>query len=362
MQQIKNWMFGSEEKRSHEGPSLITIPEKASTLTNEELKNKIKGIIYGQAVGDAVGLATEFLSKSRSHEFYGDKEFISYEDIRQDAHRRRWARGDWTDDTDQAILILDGLLENGGKVSEVDFAQRLLFWVENGFPELGDTAGLGLGQTVGSVVMSQQFVKNPHFAAKIVWERSGRQVAPNGGVMRTSILGIPEFHNIDRVIENTKKICLCTHADPRCIASCVAVTSALAYMLQGETCNDTLYEKALALGRSEITERLHLTEFDEAGNPPNLEALKLDESDKIGYTFKCFGSGFYCWRNGTNFKKAINDLVMEGGDSDTNGAVAGALLGCKLGYDQLPEDWVNGLVNKQWLDQKVENFFKLLGL
>ena len=67
-----------------------------------------------------------------------------------------------------------------------------------------------------------------------MWEESGRFVAPNGGVMRTSILGIHDFGNIEEVIKNTKTACKVTHADPRCIASCVATTTAIAMMLQGK--------------------------------------------------------------------------------------------------------------------------------
>ena len=74
-----------------------------------------------------------------------------------------------------------------------------------------------------------------HFlqAATDVWEYSGRYLAPNGGVMRTSVLGIHDFGNIDAVISNTMAACKVTHVDPRCIASCVAVTTAIAMMLQG---------------------------------------------------------------------------------------------------------------------------------
>ena len=71
-------------------------------------------------------------------------------------------------------------------------------------------------------------------AARDIWESSGRVVAPNGGVMRTSILGVHDFGDIDKVIANTKEACQVTHADPRCIASCVAVTTAVALMLQGK--------------------------------------------------------------------------------------------------------------------------------
>lgn len=52
--------------------------------------------------------------------------------------------------------------------------------------------------------------------------------------MRTSVLGIHDFGNIDAVISNTMATCKVTHVDPRCIASCVAVTTAIAMMLQGK--------------------------------------------------------------------------------------------------------------------------------
>lgn len=57
--------------------------------------------------------------------------------------------------------------------------------------------------------------------------------------MRTSVLGIHDFGNIDGVISNTMAACKVTHADPRCLASCVAVTTAVAIMLQGKHMKQT---------------------------------------------------------------------------------------------------------------------------
>ena len=71
-------------------------------------------------------------------------------------------------------------------------------------------------------------------AAHDIWMLSNKYLAPNGGVMRTSILGTMEYHDLNKVIENTKNACKVTHADPRCVASCVAVTVAIALMLQGK--------------------------------------------------------------------------------------------------------------------------------
>lgn len=84
------------------------------------------------------------------------------------------------------------------------------------------------------VLHHPDFLTDPHKAAEYVWESSGSFLAPNGGVMRTSILGVYNFGDVDAVIENTKAACKVTHADPRCIVSCVAMTTAIAMMLQGK--------------------------------------------------------------------------------------------------------------------------------
>ena len=50
----------------------------------------------------------------------------------------RWDRGDWTDDTDQMILILQMIVEGEGKVDRCAFAAKMRHWMHNGFKELGD--------------------------------------------------------------------------------------------------------------------------------------------------------------------------------------------------------------------------------
>ncbi|CAF5177449.1 unnamed protein product, partial [Rotaria magnacalcarata] len=97
---------------------------------------------------------------------------------------RRWKRGDWTDDTDQWILILDTLTE--GKGDEKVFAKKLKRWIENGFREVGDSVGMGLGANVQQVVYSDGYLTDPLKISEMVWERSNRQAAPNGAVMRCS--------------------------------------------------------------------------------------------------------------------------------------------------------------------------------
>jgi len=60
--------------------------------------------------------------------------------------------------------------------------------------------------------------------------------------------------------------------------------------------------------------------------------------------------------NVVNFKEVLTEVVREGGDADTNGAVCGAVLGARLGYSRLPMDWANALPYRAWLDNKILRF------
>jgi len=54
------------------------------------------------------------------------------------------------------------------------------------------------------------------------------------------------------------------------------------------------------------------------------------------------------------FERIITELTMAGGDSDTNCAVAGSLLGTLFGYLSLPPQWVKDLTHRDWLLSKAD--------
>eukprot|EP00735_Rhodelphis_limneticus_P002474 TRINITY_DN1335_c0_g1::TRINITY_DN1335_c0_g1_i1::g.19941::m.19941 TRINITY_DN1335_c0_g1::TRINITY_DN1335_c0_g1_i1::g.19941 ORF type:complete len:567 (-),score=87.18,sp/Q9Z2V5/HDAC6_MOUSE/45.45/5e-21,ADP_ribosyl_GH/PF03747.9/1.2e+03,ADP_ribosyl_GH/PF03747.9/9.1e-59,zf-UBP/PF02148.14/9.5e-17,zf-UBP/PF02148.14/3.2e+03 TRINITY_DN1335_c0_g1_i1:73-1773(-) len=399
---VDTWQSPSEATL----PSTISVKSSVPSATFETLRDRIKGAIYGQALGDAIGLGTEFMFKKEAAAYYPNRS-LTFDNFERDRHRSRWAKGDWTDDTDQMILILDGLLVNSGKFSVLDFARRIKWWASHGYPDLGDKGGMGIGMTVNNTINHRNFLDDPHSAAKDIWERTNRMLAANGAVMRTSILGIPNFPDPEAVHNQTRDCALITHADPRCVASCVTVTSAISYMLRhaaqmqdaadlsqvadvalqaglaefdreilAQSSQEGLGSRLKALifsgqAHSEYLNRLqeNKTEFQHMCTVKNVEELKLDEHDSIGYTHKCVGAGMWALHKilhkrdtatSEDFKNIVLDVVYEAGDADTNGCVAGSLMGAYMGFKKLPQDWLSALPHFFWLEAKVDALFTLL--
>jgi hypothetical protein len=84
----------------------LAAPWGASTYTTDDLVDKIRGLIFGAALGDALGLATEFLTRDEALFYYGGHsttEKLLPSNFIRDRHRRAFVPFDWTDDTDQMV-------------------------------------------------------------------------------------------------------------------------------------------------------------------------------------------------------------------------------------------------------------------
>ena len=151
------------------------------SIEGDHVLNKILGAIYGQALGDAVGFCCEFYSKEKIKDLYGEGE-IPFP-INEKAKGGDIRNGDWTDDTDQLILLMNTVVVSKEAVLDYKhFANLLKGWMKSGFPELGDVKGSGIGATVSSVCNQSCFLEDPHKASKTIWERFERKIAANGAV------------------------------------------------------------------------------------------------------------------------------------------------------------------------------------
>lgn len=328
---------------------------------------RVRNVIYGQAIGDSLGLPCEWLSEGEVLTRYPERGPLNFEAVDRTVfgYREVWEAGQWSDDTDMALCILDSYLERGG-ISN-DIGHRFQKWL---------AGGRGAGRLTKTVLNDPRYAEDPWATAASAWEelRAAHRgpyelIPPNGAVMRTSYVGVLRPWDLDWTAQAAVDVARLTHADPRCVASAVALSVAVAVLMRHGTAEEASFA-ALA-----HASRIH-PEIDPWLRVQTLDALDLDEGlprvpggppPRVGHTYKTVGAAFWALRESSKdfwmdhytqkqapaiFEDYLLRVIRCGGDTDTNGAVVGALLGaCSFA---LPERWVNGLNPKAELDRRVE--------
>lgn len=379
-------------------PKFQLSQEAAAAMSQAVLHDRLAGCIFGSALGDAIGLYTEFLSGMMSERAYPTRKFTflpasEATPFRRDSHRSPHLPGEWTDDTDHALLILLAYLHaDGNELDTKEFAKRLDIWVKFGLRAL-DTLPLGLGRTVGAIVRNKAFLEDPEAAARRHWTIGNYHAAPNGSLMRTHPLGLMCLEKtVEETFEVAASYSVVTHVDPRCIISCAIGTALIRGLVLGEVSEEGHVDKmiddsvewwaAYRLRQMQDESRkeepdLDIKELRRHASVSDMNYLQLDEGQKIGYVYKTFGAGIHCLRlamrklstSGNTlrsqvevFEPIITNLIMRGGDADTNACFAGALVGSYIGYKALPPHWRDGLQRGDWLMEKTEALSKVVGI
>ena len=295
------------------------------------------GCLYGQAIGDALGLGSEFMSKDEVIKNYPDG-LKNYGQIIQDAHRRRWTKAAWTDDTDMMLCILEG-------VEGVKFD---LHHVASNFKDWFDGTPMGIGSHTYKVLCMGDYVEQPEMCSKLWWDLSRQQSAANGALMRTSVVGLAKYD----VEKQAEDICKLTHYDPRCVGSCVIAAAIIHNMVWNDT--HLSYEDIKDIAQR-YDDRI-LEWVDKAYNSTDISMLDLDETYSIGYTLRTLSAALWCYWHAKSFEEGLLAVVNEGGDSDTNGAISCAILGAKLGLSSIPENYIVNLHNREVYTNKISHF------
>ncbi|MGL5318700.1 MAG: ADP-ribosylglycohydrolase family protein [Bacteroidales bacterium] len=314
-------------------------------MLTDKVIDKIKGVIYGQAIGDALGLGTEMMNYKEVKSAY-PAGLKRYSDIIDDPYRRRWKKGEWTDDTDQVICILNSVIENE-ELHETHVAGEFYKWMKKGPKDIGFFTQ--------SVLKMPGYLDNPHQIAKQRWEKEGKITAPNGALMRTSIVGTWMFWDKSKVTDFAERIARTTHYDPRCVGSCVIVSQIIRSLIHEDR----------ILSKEEILEYANIyhpkvNKYVEKGMSSSIHSLELDDENKRAYTLRGLSVALWAMKNEMTFEEGLFKVVAEGGDSDTNAAVACSVLGAKLGYSAIPEYWTKNLQNTDQLDQMIEDYISIL--
>lgn len=284
----------------------------------------ILGCLLGTAVGDAVGLKREGLSRQRALRLYGgpplDPALIL-------------GLGFCSDDTEHTLMVGRALALSGGDTSRFErlFASDLKRWLLTG------PAGIGFGTLRSCLKLLLGF--KPH--------NSGVFSAGNGPAMRSALIGVCAESN-DALNELVRASTRVTHTDPKAEDGALVVAQA-ARLAQAEphTPPHTFIAAAATTvsGNELRTALLSVVEGLASGISCQDFAKSQGWGRGIsGYVNQTVPAALYCWAHSPHdFRECVENAALLGGDTDTVAAITGGICGANLGSDVIPAAWIERL-------------------
>ncbi len=288
-------------------PPNQTLSPRQQALHEAALHDRMRGCLLGLMCGDALGAPVERKDRAELHRRFpeGLPGLISGW-----GNTARVAVGDVTDDSEMAICLLESLCRCRGYRAE-DARRNYVRWLNTEPPTVGRTTAAALR---GEAQPDSQ---------------------ANGALMRIAPLAI--YSCLDAGLDWSRAAAqdaAITHVHPRCAHANIIFTEALRLALSGAG-TEAIHRRALAraeeLGDSALKQRL----LDARHSLPALEP----RSGWVEIAFQAAFRLLLLCREAPDVAPALCRLAAEGGDPDTNAAIAGALLGARFGTAALPEDW-----------------------
>ncbi|MEX1263345.1 MAG: ADP-ribosylglycohydrolase family protein [Actinomycetota bacterium] len=283
-------------------------------------RDRIIGSIVGLALGDALGAPFEF---RRAH------------DVPEPlpAFELPWMGsppGATTDDTAMARNLWSSLIATGGELDTHDVLRRHLEWFATSPPDVGNlTRQVLSGWRDGHLDPAREYVA-----------RRGPEVsAGNGSVMFCAPLGLVYAKRPDDLHEAAPALSAITHADERCRTACLTVTLAAAALVRGDPPEAAVRDALEGVADREGGEELEYLVGAAGTERP------IDGPDQ-GFVLFTAGVALRLAGESRGFESGLRAVVALGGDTDTNAAIAGALLGALHGTRALPPVWLDRLADR----------------
>jgi ADP-ribosyl-[dinitrogen reductase] hydrolase len=299
-----------------------------SDLVTPSVEARLCGLLLGTAVGDALGLPAEGLSRRRIRS-------LGWSPWR---HRLLFGHGMVSDDTDHAWFTAQSLLQSAGEPSRFGrrLAGKLRWWL------LGLPAGVGLA--TGRAILKSWLGFPPH--------RTGVWSAGNGPAMRSPVIGALFFADQGRLGTLVAVSTRLTHSDPRALVGAQAVALGAAFGMAGGGVAEApaLLEEITALASEDAEWQRAMQRLREGlqrGDEVAEYAASLGLGDGVGgYIYHTVPVALYAWlRHYGDFPIALSSALDCGGDTDTLGAITGALAGVTCGQQGIPPAWIGGILD-----------------
>ncbi len=298
---------------------------------NNNNSNIAKGIIYGLAIGDAMGKPTEFISLSEIKEQYGTS---GIQDLPFHAF--------YTDDTQMSLALARALLDSSEKdINDIMESVKTEFIKWKHSPEFYSGAP---GHTCITGVVNMQ--------NGVHWKESGVSKSKGcGSAMRVASIGYLYQNDPEKLKEVAHYSGICTHGHPTGDAACIGAAYLVKLILDGVNLNTIISE--LLIFTKGISQ-----EFDDAILKVN-KCLDWDDEEKA---LEYLGQGWigeeavalalYCFlRYPNSYEKTVLRGANTNGDSDSIACIAGGISGAYLGYEAIPDSWLKKIQNSSYLEE-----------
>jgi ADP-ribosyl-[dinitrogen reductase] hydrolase len=288
--------------------------------------------VLGLALGDALGAPFEFL---RAVQVPGPLPAFELE----------WMGlppGTTTDDTAMARNLARSLVERGA-LDTKDVLARHISWLETRPPDVGNLT---------RIVLSRAAEGASDAAREYVEQRGPEVSAGNGSVMYCAPLGVAYAFRSDELFTLAPALSAVTHRDERCRTACLAITLAIAALVRGEPGDRAVIDAVTAVAEYEGGEELEYL-VEAAGR-----ARPIDGPD-MGFTLFTAAIALQVAADRLAFEEGLRHVVGLGGDTDTNAAVAGALLGALHGSPALPGAWLERLRDRHAIEREAVDLAEL---
>lgn len=314
-------------------------------------ESRILGCLYGQAIGDAMGMPSELWPKRRIINYFGWIErFLP--GPKENIAACEFSAAEFTDDTHQCIALMDALNETNGVTDPLAIARHILLWARDcqAFEKniLGPTSK-------ASLLALEKGVALDEITANGVTNGAAMRVAPMGCLLPT--------RNKTFFIEQVRLSCLPTHKSDIAIAGAVVIAWAISRAVEGVEWS--LIKTELGSIANETQRQYESTFSPLLGNRIHLALDKVsretDHLTGIERIYEDIGAGMDIIESvpaaialvelaKTQPMKCAMLAANLGGDTDTIGAMATAICGALHGIEAFPEGHIQQINQANSID------------
>ena len=306
-------------------------------------QQQVEGAILGLAIGDALGVPYEFLSKE-AMEKRPATTMIGYGSHNQPA-------GTWSDDSSLTFCLMEALCD--GYDTKL-MAQKFVDWCDNNhWTPHGRVFDIGMATRQAIYNMGQGHV--PEICGGFDEYSNG-----NGSLMRIlpMVFFLERYDDIETRYQMVKDVSSLTHAHLRSVLACFIYLEYARELLE-TPCKFEAYQhsmkrvrtflKAKDLNPQELAFYFDVLEI-------NIKDVEADRIHGSGYVVASLKASLWCFLNTNTYKDAVLKAVNLGEDTDTTAAITGGLAGLHYGLEQIPKSWQQQLAKYQAIKALINNF------